>query len=107
MELRNYVGLDGRDFFDEWFAALDEQAKAKITIHLVRMKNGNMSNVKGVDQGVLEKRIDWGPGYRVYFAQDGKTLVILLGGGTKAKQARDIEDAHGRWQDYKRRKKKD
>ncbi len=107
MELRNYVSPDGRDYFDEWFAALHEQAKAKITIHLVRMKNGNMSNVKGVDQGVFEKRIDWGPGYRVYFALDGKTLIILLGGGTKTKQARDIEDAHGRWQDYKRRKKKD
>ncbi|NJM43837.1 MAG: type II toxin-antitoxin system RelE/ParE family toxin [Brachymonas sp.] len=105
MELRNYVGLEGRDYFAAWFAALDPQARAKVTIHLVRMKNGNMSNVKGVDEGVLEKRIDWGPGYRVYFGMDGNALVILLGGGSKAKQDQDIEHAHERWREYKRRKK--
>jgi putative addiction module killer protein len=64
---------------------------------------GNFSNVKGVGAGVFEYRIDFGPGYRVYFGKDGDTLVILLSGGTKKRQDRDIATAH-RWKDYKKRK---
>jgi len=60
--------------------------------------------VKGVGAGVFESRIDFGPGVRMYFGKDGATVVILLGGGTKKRQARDIADAHRRWQDYKQRK---
>jgi putative addiction module killer protein len=105
MELRNYVSPDGRDLFDEWFTTLDPQAKAKVAVQLVRMKNGNFSNVKGVGEGVLERKIDWGPGYRIYFGRDGKTLIVLLGGGTKSKQTRDIENAHERWHEYRRRKR--
>jgi putative addiction module killer protein len=63
---------------------------------------GNLSNAKGVGEGVLEYRIDWGPGYRVYFGRDGAVLVILLTGGTKQ---RDIEQAKALWADYKRRRK--
>jgi len=66
---------------------------------------GNFSNVKGVGAGVYECRLDFGPGYRIYFGKDGETVVILLGGGTKKRQRRDIDDAIARWQDYKRRKK--
>ena len=105
MELRNYVSPDGQDLFDGWFAALDPQAKAKITARLVRMKNGNFSNVKGVGEGVFEKKIDWGPGYRIYFGKDGKALIILLGGGSKARQDRDIQNVRERWKEYARRKK--
>jgi len=61
--------------------------------------------VKGVGAGVFESRIDFGPGYRIYFGKDGGELVILLGGGTKKRQQSDIETAHARWHDYKRRKK--
>ena len=68
------------------------------------MELGNFSNVKGVGAGVFEYRIDFGPGYRVYFGKDGETLVILLAGGTKRGQDRDIARAHARWQDYKKRK---
>jgi putative addiction module killer protein len=68
------------------------------------MALGNFSNVKGVGSGVLECRIDFGPGYRVYFGKDGEHLVILLGGGTKKRQQRDIQAAVANWQDYKRRK---
>jgi putative addiction module killer protein len=64
-----------------------------------------MSNVKAVGAGVLEYRIDSGPGYRVYLGRDGETLVILLGGGTKQRQGHDIEAARERWADYKMRKK--
>jgi putative addiction module killer protein len=65
---------------------------------------GNFSNVRGVGGGVFECRIDFGPGYRVYFGKDGETLVILLGGGTKKRQDRDIATARERWSDYKKRK---
>lgn len=106
MELHDYLDPEGRDPFAEWLSALDPQARAKVAAHLVRMKNGNFANVKGVQKGVFEKKIDWGPGYRIYFGKDGEDLVILLGGGSKARQDEDIENAHDRWQDYKRRKKR-
>ncbi len=67
---------------------------------LVRMEQGNLSNVKGVGAGVSEYRIDFGPGYRVYFGRDGNTLIILLGGGTKKRQQRDIEAARDLWREY-------
>jgi putative addiction module killer protein len=66
---------------------------------------GNLSNVKGVGAGVLEFRIDFGPGYWVYFGKDGDRLLILLAGGTKPRQQKDIATAQKRWADYKNRKK--
>jgi len=69
------------------------------------MEQGNLSNVKSVGEGVQEYRIDFGPGYRVYFERDCEMLVILLTGKTKKRQQRDIEAAHGYWQDYKKRKR--
>src|SRR5258708_29866782 len=74
------------------------------TIALARLQRGNMSNVKGAGEGVCELKLDWGPGYRVYFGQDGKTIVILLCGGTKKRQRQDIAAAKARWADYKARK---
>jgi putative addiction module killer protein len=71
---------------------------------VTRIAQGNFSRVKGVGGGVFESRIDFGPGLRVYFGKDGATVVILLGGGSKKRQPRDIADAHRCWQDYKRRK---
>ena len=68
------------------------------------MELENFSNVKGVGAGLFEYRIDFGPGYRVYFGKDGEHVVILLGGGTKKRQDRDIASAQERWQDYKERK---
>lgn len=73
---------------------------------LVRLEQGNFSNVKSVGQGVLEYRIDFGPGYRVYFGRDGEALVILLTGGTKKRQQRDIQTAHAYWREYKDVKRK-
>src|SRR5579871_3398251 len=80
---------------------LDPAARAKVAGAVVRMEHGNLSNVKSVGEGVLEYRIDFGPGYRVYFGQDGQTLVILLTGGTKKRQQRDIDEAHAHWLNYK------
>jgi putative addiction module killer protein len=105
LELRYYLGVDGRSPFEEWFSGLDAAAGAKVSVALARVGQGNTSNVKGVGEGVLEYRINWGPGYRVYFGRDGEVLVILLTGGAKQRQPRDIERAKALWADYKRRRK--
>jgi putative addiction module killer protein len=81
-------------------------AAAKVTTALYRMEQGNLSNVKPVVEGVAEYRIDFGPGYRIYFGQHGKALIILLGGGTKKGQSADIRLAQQRWRDYKARNKR-
>lgn len=90
--------------FDDWYADLDVHAAAKVTVALARLAAGNRSETKSVRAGVLERRIDWGPGYRIYFGLDGKRLVVLLGGGFKNRQQRDIVTAHARWNDYKSRR---
>jgi putative addiction module killer protein len=105
MQVLEYLDESGRSPFRRWFDRLDASAAAKVTIALTRLSLDNVSNVKSVGRGVLELRIDFGPGYRVYFGRDRGVLVILLGGGTKARQSDDIEDAYGRWADFKRRKK--
>lgn len=69
------------------------------------MEQGNLSNAKGVGAGVSEYRVNFGPGYRVYFGKDGDKLIILLGGGTKKRQRNDIEEAKTLWREYKLRKK--
>ena len=107
IELLGYVGERGDKPFALWFDGLDAAAAAKVAIALTRMEKGNFSNVKGVGLGVFEYRIDFGPGYRVYFGKDGERLVILLGGGTKKRQQEDIATAQARWASYKRRKKKE
>ena len=78
----------------------------KVRTALARIETGNLGDVKPVGQGVSERRITFGPGYRVYFGQDGDKLVILLCGGTKKRQSRDIEQAKAFWDDYKNRKQK-
>ncbi len=107
LELRGYVGERGERRFANWLDALDSAGAAKVTIALTRMEHGNLSNAKGVGSGVYEYRIDFGPGYRIYFGKDGETLVILLGGGTKKRQNKDIQAAQECWADYKRRKKEE
>ena len=104
VELREYLSPNGRSPFRIWFDSLDPIAAAKVTAFLTRLALGNFSNVRGVGSGVSEQRIDFGPGYRVYFGRDGAALVILLGGGTKKRQQNDIEAAIERWIDYKKRK---
>src|SRR3954447_25024595 len=102
LEIRYYVTASGKSPFAEWFEELDAAASARIVRALARIEQGNLSNVKGVGEGVLEYRIDFGPGYRIYFGRDGETIIVLLTGGTKKRQQRDIDTAHVCWQDYKR-----
>ena len=102
--LRSYVDEQGRAPFEAWVVDLDSQAQAKVTIALSRLQRGNLSNVEAIGEGVSELKLNWGPGYRVYFGQDGRTIVILLCGGTKKRQSRDIATAKARWADYRARK---
>ena len=88
-------------------AALIATPAARVATALYRMEMGNLSNAKGVGGGVLEYRIDFGPGYRIYFGRDGDALIILLGGGTKARQQRDIEAAVALWREYRRNKRQE
>lgn len=105
-ELREYATTNGKSPFSEWLNSLkDVQGRAKIRIRLDRLRLGNRGDCKAVGGGVQELRIDFGPGYRVYFGEDGKTLILLLCGGDKSTQSRDIERAKANWQDYKQRTK--
>lgn len=104
LELRYFLASDGGSPFEKWFADLDATAAAKVTTALVRLEQGNLSSAKAVGEGVWEYRINWGPGYRVYFGRAGNVLVVLLTGGTKQRQQRDIENAKAHWADYKRRR---
>jgi len=107
LKVLQYMDTAGKCPFADWFNGLHAPAAAKVTVALVRIEQGNLSNVKGVGSGVFEFKIDYGPGYRVYFGKDGERWVVLLVGGTKKRQQRDIQNAIACWQDYKRRKTKE
>jgi putative addiction module killer protein len=100
-----YLTAAGAGPFRDWFNRLDPQAATLVTVAIERLADGNTSRVKPIGEGAAEIRIDHGPGYRVYFGWDGRTLVVLLGGGTKRRQQRDIRVALAMWRDYKARKK--
>lgn len=109
IEIREYLDVRGRSPFGKWFDRLNSRAAAKVTSALDRIGRGLMSNVKSVGSGVFERKIDFGPGYRIYFGSesDGETtrIVILLHGGTKTGQSKDIVLANAYWKDYKSRKR--
>ena len=105
IDIREYLGRDGRNLFGEWFDRLNSEAARRVTTALYRLGLGNFSNVKGVGGGIFEYRIDLGPGYRVYFGKDGERIVILLCGGTKQRQQEDIALAGECWQEYKLQKR--
>ena len=104
VDVREYIDTAGRSPFTKWLHTLNVQAAAKVATALERIADGNLSNVKPVGQGVLEYKIDFGPGYRIYFGLDGDRLVILLAGGTKKRQQGDIRHAKANWEDYRKRK---
>lgn len=103
-ELRIYVTGEGREPFSEWLISLrDHRARAKIRVRLDRVSLGNFGDCHGVGDGIHELRIDYGPGYRVYFGQERSTIVLLLCGGDKSTQTKDIETAKQYWSGYRRR----
>lgn len=88
--------------FEEWYKSLkDTKTRQVILARLARVRSGNLGDWKNVGSGVFELRIDFGPGYRVYFGRSGKTLIVLLGGGDKKSQLKDIEFAISLWEIYK------
>ena len=106
MIIKEYVEQNGQSPFARWFETLESVAAAKVTTALYRLEQGNHSNVKSVGKGVLEYKVDFGPGYRIYFGKDGLELIILLGGGSKKQQNKDINIAKQKWDEYKQRKKR-
>ncbi len=107
-ELRRYKTAAGDEPLTRWLSELsDRQARARILARLERLEVGNFGDAKPLRDGVSELRIDWGPGYRVYFARDGKAVIVLLCGGDKRKQDADIERAVALWQEYENRKQRD
>ena len=105
IELREYIDARGRSPYRDWLVKLDAVSIARVITAVLRMEGGNFSNAKTVGAGVSELRLDFGPGYRVYFGKDGDRLVILLAGGSKCRQQSDVGAAHTLWAEYKRRKR--
>ena len=103
MRIREYIREDGSIPFKKWFDSLNYQAAAKVSVALARLELGNTSNIKWFS-GLGEYRIDWGPGYRIYLLQDGDDLIVLLGGGTKKRQQKDIDKANELIKEYKSRR---
>ncbi|WP_017306347.1 type II toxin-antitoxin system RelE/ParE family toxin [Spirulina subsalsa] len=104
MKVQEYIREDDSNPYQKWFDSLDAKAAAKVAVAKSRLEQGNTSSIRWFD-GIGEYKIDWGPGYRIYLAQDGKQLIILFGGGTKKGQDADIKQAIALYQEYKRRKK--
>ena len=100
-EVLAYQTREGKIPFNEWLDDLvDRRVVARIFARLARVRQGNLGDCRGVGEGVSDLRVDYGPGYRVYFAQKGQTLVILFCGDDKRTQERDIQRAKQYWQDY-------
>ena len=97
-----YETSDGKCPWLEWFDGLkDRKSQAAIDARLLRLQRGNLGDCKAIGAGVSELRVHLGPGYRIYLGQDGDTLVVLLCGGTKRSQRRDIDRAIAYWNDYR------
>lgn len=106
IELLEYVTEEGKNTFKSWLHKLkDRAARARIRVRLNRVRLGNWGDCKSVGEGVSELRVDYGPDYRIYFARSDFTVVILLGGGIKKSQTKDIKIAKKYWADYQRRMK--
>ncbi len=102
-QIQNYLTAEGRSPFEEWLGSLrDLKARVKIEKRLQRVKLGNLGDYRSVGEGVCELKIDYGPGYRVYFGQIGSIIVLLLCGGDKSTQEQDILRAKEYWSNYER-----
>ena len=100
LSVREYETADGVSPFRRWLATLGPSIRARIQARVLRFEAGNLGDYKNVGSGVWEARMMAGPGYRIYFGRDGTSLVLLLAGGTKASQAKDIRRAQDYWRDY-------
>jgi putative addiction module killer protein len=103
-EIKEFIESD-RSPFGDWFDSLDAVTAARVDKYLRRLEAGNFGAAKTLNEGVFELRLDFGPGYRVYYGRDGKTIIILLGGGSKRRQTADIAAVIERWKKFKQAKK--
>lgn len=103
LELHEYITNNNRAPYSEWLSRLDRTAKARVLTRVDRVRRGNFGDCRSVGDGVFELRLDFGPGYRVYYGRRGETIVILLCGGDKASQADDIKIAKGYWHSLNQR----
>lgn len=103
-EIKKYVTDDGICPFDEWFNQLENNIKIRIDARFTRISLGNFGDYKSIEEGVFELRFHFGSGYRIYYGLDGKNIVILLTGGSKKRQNRDIKKAIDLWQKYQQEK---
>ena len=102
-EIKEYIENE-RSPFGDWRACLDSVTRARVEKYIRRLEFGNFGSVKALQEGVFELKMDFGPGYRAYFGRDGKTIIILLGSGSKRRQSADIAAAIERWKRYKQAK---
>ena len=107
VEVTQYRRQNGEIRFRDWFYGLDPVVAARVAKVVTRMRQGNLGNVEAVGGGVSERKIDIGPGYRIYFGTRGGELILLLGGGDKSTQQADIELAKADWAEYKARKREE
>ena len=99
--LQEYVTLGGQNPFADWLRSIrDPTTRARIRTRLSRLRLGNFGDTRGVGEGLHELRLDFGPGYRVYYGLVDERVVLLIGGGDKRSQPRDIQAAKGHWQEY-------
>lgn len=106
-EIRHYLNERGKDVFATWIDGLsDSRTKAKIAVRIDRLAVGNFGACKSLGRGLYELRVDWAQGFRVYYALIGTRCVLLLCGGSKSTQVRDIARAYEYFEDYKNRTKK-
>lgn len=104
MQIEHYVTEKGVDVFSKWFDELrDKTTKVVIERRLMRIESGNLGQVRALRDGVWEIKIDFGPGYRVYYAQSGQSIILLLCAGDKSSQEADIAKAAEHWNDFQQR----
>ena len=100
LTVREYVSADGKSPFREWLGSLTKAVKARIQLRVQRFELGNLGDHKHVGEGVWEARVTFGPGYRIYFGKDSDSIIVLLAGGDRGSQTKDIARARGFWRDY-------
>jgi putative addiction module killer protein len=101
LTIREYLTPRGKSPFRDWLKSLDIGVRARIQARVMRFENGNLGDHKTVGGGVWEARLDFGPGYRLYFGKDGAVVILLLVGGHKSSQTKDIAAAKHYWDDFR------
>lgn len=106
-QIKEYLTSTGKNPFREWIETLDKSIKARVQARIFRVEQGNLGDHKSVGHGIWESRIQFGPGFRIYFGKDGSRVILLLCAGDKSTQAKDIKKAQLFWLDYLERKEND